>query len=390
MRFFNTIFVSLFIFIHFTAQATQTNETPFARSEGHYQFPEKQKQLATLFSPSTTLSLSENSNEQEILSQQTNDALSQTNASIDSLQSIYHHDVWFHNSSITLTHDEDNDGYYSRIKVKFDLDTNYSSIEVYAAMILIDNQNHETEYFVSKDFWVYGKSAIDDYQIKSLLEENWPSENYRLRIEIYDAADSSLLTSLDDIDDSNLDNLPLESIDNDANYSSHYTFHEVSVNLIKDGDNDGYYQTFSLNIDADNTSSSRQIHAKILIKNASSSWRNLYTSPTFTLAGTTSQDLQKWDFDMLSGYRADSYQLKVELYETHSDKLLLATNTSDFPQLSKLKFEDASNDVKTNRPQPPSSGGKKSTSSGRGSMNIFTLAALFGLLLSRRRIIKQP
>lgn len=357
MRFTTQFLLALSILFSFTLQAATSHLSPQAHSEGAYAFTAKER-----------ASSSKNSSPNHAIN--------------------HHDDVWFHHSSITLSHDEDNDGYYSRIKIIFDLDTDYSSIEVYAALVLIDSQNHKTEYFITEDFWLHGNSAIDDYQIKTLLEENWQTDYYRLRVEIYDADDGTLLTSLDDFDDSNFDNLPLESLDNDVSYNSHYSFHEVSVNLKKDNDNDGFYQTFTLNVDADNTSSSRQVIAKIFIKSTTSSWRNLYTSQRFTLAGTTSGDLQHWDFDMLSGYRADTYQLKVELYDATSDQLLLATNSGDYPQLRHLKFEDASNDVRSNNPQPPNNNGgnKKTSSSGSGSLNIFTLFSLFGLLLHRRKI----
>lgn len=355
MRLIMTLVLSLSFLVCGIASATEQSKKVLSRSEADYLFTEKQRSKKI-----------------------------ENTSKSDSLQ---HHDrVWFHNSSITLSHDGDNDGYYSRIKVIFDLDTDYSSIEVYAALILIDSHNHETEYFVTQDFWLHGHSSLDDYKIKTLLEENWATDYYRLRIEIYDADDGGLLASLDDFDDSNFDNLPLESLDNDVNYSSDYSFHEVSLNLRKDNDNDGYYQTFALNVDADNTSSPRQVQAKIFIKTAASSWRNLYTSPNFTLSGTNSNDRQQWSFDMLNGYRADSYQLKVELYDSSNDQLLLATNGGDFPQLRNIKLEDASNDTTTNRPQPPSSGGKKSSSKGSGSLNGFTLATLFVLLAFRRRM----
>lgn len=347
-----TVLLSFLALISFSSLAEEQDKKQLSRSEGSYLF---------LHTDTSTTGISNHS----------------TNES----HPKHVDDVWFHNSAITLTHDADNDGYYSRIKVAFDLDTHFSSIEVYAALILIDSQNHETEYFVTNDFWLYGNSAIDDYKIKTLLEENWHSDYYRLRVEIYDADDGTFLTAIDDYDDSSFDNLPLESVDYDINYNNQFSFHEVSVDLIKDADNDGFYQTFSLNLDADNSGSSRQVQAKIFIKSTSNSWRELFTSQTFTLSGSSSNDLQHWTFDMLNGYRADRYQLKVELYDANDDSLLLATNSSDFPQLQQLKFEDASNDTQSNTPQPPKNNdNKKSSSSGSGSMNLFTLVLLFGLL----------
>jgi len=131
------------------------------------------------------------------------------------LQSV-NHDFWVYDADVILFYDQDNDGYFTGIDLNFDVDTIYNSAEVYAAVFLSYEGGPWNEYAVSDDFTIFDTSGGDDYTMVTDLVDGYPTGDYDLLIEIYDAYSGAYLASFGPEDSSELSYLPLEDFDRDT------------------------------------------------------------------------------------------------------------------------------------------------------------------------------
>ena len=100
--------------------------------------------------------------------------------------------------------------------ILFDADTIYNSAEVYAAVYLSYEGGPWNEYAVSEDFILFGSSSNDDYVLVTELMSGYPTGDYDLLIELFDAVDGAFLASFGPEDSSELSYLPLEDFNRDA------------------------------------------------------------------------------------------------------------------------------------------------------------------------------
>jgi len=125
-------------------------------------------------------------------------------------------DFWFYEADVILFNDDDGDGYYHGIDLLFDVDTNYSSADVYAVLYLSLDGGPWNEYGISDDFTIFGTSGTDEYVMVTELMSGYPTGSYDLLIELFDAYDGVFLASFGPAETSELAYLPLEDFDRDA------------------------------------------------------------------------------------------------------------------------------------------------------------------------------
>ena len=125
-------------------------------------------------------------------------------------------DFWFYDADIQLFNDDDRDGYYHGIDLLFDADTIYSVADVYAVAYLSFEGGPWNEYVVTDDFTLNGATSDDEYVIVTELETGYPTGDYDVLIELYDALDGSFLAEFGPADTSALSLLPLEDFQRDA------------------------------------------------------------------------------------------------------------------------------------------------------------------------------
>jgi len=123
---------------------------------------------------------------------------------------------WFYDADIQLFSDLDNDGYYFGIDLWFDADTSYSVAEVYAVLYLSYEYGPWNEYAETEDFTLYGTASSDDYVVETELISGYPTGNYDILIELFDAYDGTYLASFGPEDTSELSLLPLEDSTRDT------------------------------------------------------------------------------------------------------------------------------------------------------------------------------
>lgn len=119
-------------------------------------------------------------------------------------------DFWIYDAFVTFDVDQDYDGYYSSFTVEFDADTYFANAEVYARLYLSRGDVFE-EYHTSSLYLIHGDSSHDSLVIESDLVTGFPSGDYELMIELYDAQTDELVAIYDGYNDADLTLLTLES-----------------------------------------------------------------------------------------------------------------------------------------------------------------------------------
>ena len=126
------------------------------------------------------------------------------------------YDFWFYDADVALFLDEDNDGFYTGIDLNFDIDTIWSTAEIYVAVYLSLEGGPWNEYAVSDDFTIHDTSGSDDYTLVTELVSGYPTGDYDLLIEVFDAFTGDFLASYGPEDTSELAYLPLEDFSADT------------------------------------------------------------------------------------------------------------------------------------------------------------------------------
>jgi hypothetical protein len=121
-------------------------------------------------------------------------------------------DFWFYTADVELFLDSDRDGFYAGINLLFDADTYYDVADVYAVLYLSYEYGPWSEYAETETFTILGSSGGDEYVVETELVQGYPTGNYDILIELYDAYDNAFVASFGPEDTSELAILPLEDI----------------------------------------------------------------------------------------------------------------------------------------------------------------------------------
>ena len=119
-----------------------------------------------------------------------------------------------------LFDDFDGDGYYTYLRVMFDVDTDFLAADVYANLYLALPDEPWELFFESEIFPVFGSSADDAYEVETEFISGYPPGDYDLLIDVFDAATDEFVASYGPADSSALGYLPIEDIDFDNEISS--------------------------------------------------------------------------------------------------------------------------------------------------------------------------
>lgn len=125
-----------------------------------------------------------------------------------------------YSANTELFDDFDGDGYYTYLRVSFDVDTDFSAADVYADLYLAGPGEPWELFFESDVFTVFGSSPDDDYEVETEFVGGYPPGDYDLLIEIFDAVTGEFVASYGPADSSRLSYLPIEDIDFDSESDS--------------------------------------------------------------------------------------------------------------------------------------------------------------------------
>ena len=117
---------------------------------------------------------------------------------------------------VDLFDDIDRDGYYTYFRVNFDVDTDYSDADVYARLYLRGPIGGWKPFYETAVFSIYGSSGTDDYEVETELVAGYPTGDYDVLIEVYDAWYGDLVVEYGPMDSSVLSYVPLEDVSHDG------------------------------------------------------------------------------------------------------------------------------------------------------------------------------
>ncbi|MEQ3638585.1 MAG: choice-of-anchor H family protein [Alteromonas sp.] len=123
-------------------------------------------------------------------------------------------EFWIYDSWVRLQQDLDYDGYFSTFSVEFDADTIFIDAPVYAVLYLGQNGVYDAIY-VSSEFFIFGEDSSDSFVIESTLVSGFPSYDYDILLELYDAQTEQLVAFSDGYDNAEFAFVPLESETNE-------------------------------------------------------------------------------------------------------------------------------------------------------------------------------
>lgn len=132
-------------------------------------------------------------------------------------QSMRSH-VWFYSVDLTLSEDHNDNGYFHRLNIRIDADSSEPYEQVYAEFSLLPSYGSERLFYTSSVFEVFGQSNDDWLAIDTILERQYPSDEYLLIVRLFDAVNGDLLAEISGYDEPSLDYLPLEDFQRDAPY----------------------------------------------------------------------------------------------------------------------------------------------------------------------------
>lgn len=294
------------------------------------------------------------------------------------------HHVWIYSVDITMYDDPNHNGYFNRLVVDFDVDTAYDHERIYAVLSLTDPNGYTTDYFVTDNFNIYGESESDEYQVDTVLTSNWPADGYDLSIHIYDAYTGEVLAYVDKYDAPQLRYLTLESLDYEYADPQYMSVFKANLLLLHDGDGDGFYHDFNIELDVDVNFGARDVYAEVYISNDNYHWQHLYTSDQYHMEGTSILDSQVWNIELLSGYPKDHYFIKVLIIDAYEHNTIKEIHPQQQSAFYNIPLEDSVADtVSTPAPPPPVDNGVRTTvsseSGGSLGAGLVMLMSLLGL-----------
>ncbi|MEM6640838.1 MAG: choice-of-anchor H family protein [Pseudomonadota bacterium] len=106
--------------------------------------------------------------------------------------------------------DDDADGFFYGLDVFFDVDTDFTSAFVYAALYLSLDGGPWELYYTTADFEINGATSDDEYLVQTELFEGYPTAFYDVLVEVYDADFGGFVAEFGPADSAALARLPLE------------------------------------------------------------------------------------------------------------------------------------------------------------------------------------
>ncbi len=121
-----------------------------------------------------------------------------------------------YSATTRLFDDIDGDGFYTYLRVSFDIDTDYFDADVFVRLFMRGDDGRWTQFYQSPVFTIYGSSASDDYEVETELVAGFPPDDYDVLIEVYDADYGDLVVEYGPLESSALSFLPLEDVSFDG------------------------------------------------------------------------------------------------------------------------------------------------------------------------------
>lgn len=261
--------------------------------------------------------------------------------------------LYIQDGAVYLYDDLDGDGYYSKLRVDFDVDSPYSDyFDVYAELFIRRVGDAEwTHYYTTDVFEIYSDYSSDEYSVTTRLNTGFPPGNYEVLIDLFEYGYSGVVDTLSPYNDYDLTNLPLE----DKTYESSGVYTDTYVDSVKteiftDADDDGFYREFTISFDVDTESSDlRDVYVNLYQRTNGNQWQFETTTDVFTVDGFSAGDVYEISGDWQSGYPANYYDFRLEVIDADTGEVLDDVSP-EFSSLLQVPLEDANNDTRQSDP----------------------------------------
>jgi len=134
-----------------------------------------------------------------------------------------------------------------------------------------------------------------------------------------------------------------------VNYDHSFSIYNTFSYLLDDYDGDGYYQTFSVVFDADLMSysslSSAEVYAELYLSQNGGPWIYYHTTDDFVIYGDSEDDEYEVITTLHQGYKSDSYDVLIDLYEVGFENIVATYSSDDNNALYALPLESADHDI---------------------------------------------
>ncbi len=279
-----------------------------------------------------------------------------------------------YDSWISFELDEDNDGYYSQFSVNFDADYAPGHADVYAD-IFIRSEGEEWYLLHETDiFSIYSTESDDLYSVSIALNSDFPTGQYDILIDLYEAGVSGIVATAEHDNDSDLYGLFLEDqLHEISGENTDISF--VASELFADLDFDGYYTKLTLEYDIETDIGGRIVYAEVELYDTQTQQLRVITTVDFQLGNQT----EFIDLVFNSGYISSLYDVGIQLVDVSSGEVL-ASAGQDFSSLNLLPIESEEYDYVDHVIDVEVSGG--------GSFGLGYWLVGASLLLIRRRFVK--
>jgi hypothetical protein len=282
---------------------------------------------------------------------------------------------WYsiYDSRIFLNRDFDGDGYYSEFTVEFDADVSGGYADVYAKLYLSRAGGSWVHYHTTDAFTIYAGDDFDDYSVTTRLQIDFPTADYDILIDLYEAGFDDIVDSFGPAEDADLYAIPLEDSEHELG-NDDTDISAVGTTLFYDVDHDGFYTDLSIEYDIDTIVPGINVYTEITLTHRNELWQHIITTDVFRNHNQT----EVVDISLDSGFDAAWYDIEIKIIDNYSGQLL-ATAAQEFSSLTKVPMESIDYDDFADSPPytQPFIDGSESTSnseSGGGALN-------FGLLL---------
>ena len=178
------------------------------------------------------------------------------------------------------------------------------------------------------------------------------------------------------------------TVNTDYTTGNEISIYNVSMDLISDLNEDGFYHRFSIAIDADTLYDSIYVYAKVYLSFEGGPWNEYASSDIYQLHRDTSADSFTIETELADGFSPGYYDIRIELYDADTDQWLLTYDANDNPSLSALPLEDSYYDNSELAVVVPAQ--TDLIVSGQGSVNGGGLLIVAAVLFLLRRMKKQP
>ena len=288
-------------------------------------------------------------------------------------------DFTLYGATSTLRADRDGDGYHSEFRIRFDADVIVGGTYVYAKLYL--RRAGESEWYLyheTDDFYIAGQTSDDEYYVTTALDDGYPTGEYDVLIDLYEAGFSGIVATLGPSGSGALSYLPLEETGLDVPVGiAGYSIRDVSTTLLTDADGDGHYSRFRVAFDPDADFESRVVYARIWVRARGGDWIEEFASEDFWVDAAGTDDVYELSVEWGTGYPTSFYDVQIDLHDSATD-LLVASAGSEWGALAQIPLEDQSRDQYVS---PPTSGSGGSTSSREGGGGALEFWSLLGLAL---------